>query len=405
MLLYQLARKAARMWNANANTLLLLLVAAAQTTQSNGTSSSSEHVPPLPLNISKHTTTTNDETTTSNINKVPTSIAAGPAVGFMPLQQTPASIFFINYNQQNVVQLRNNLEAKLHSIRKFEMLVAKIQVRQVVIFVFRLTTFVILMLQEIFDSINFASSVATRLSPTNANESVQQELQVFSQRLGRKLQRATHVVQEMRDLLRYNLSKVLQQEHLYDDDEYDDHEIRESDFLVEDGDSSNAVRNNEPLNLYLNTQIESCQSSDYEINVDAVSSSPAHYNKQQIQILNYLKSDESSHVTFLNENNERSRDANAYITDQLTLLRQRLSKIPSDTDSNSSSSNNIKASNSISHFKHIFFLSNSDGAPSSAHFRHLYVSAIKRKFVMLLVDVGSAMNAELFELTKNFGKQ
>lgn len=128
------------MWNANANTLLLLLVAAAQTTQSNG-SSSSEHVPPLPLNISKHTTTTNDETTTSNINKVPTSIAAGPAVGFMPLQQTPASIFFINYNQQNVVQLRNNLEAKLHSIRKFEMLVAKIQVRQEFIFVCLLPRF------------------------------------------------------------------------------------------------------------------------------------------------------------------------------------------------------------------------------------------------------------------------
>lgn len=263
------------------------------------------------------------------------------------------------------------------------------------------------MLQEIFDSINFASSVASRLPAANANESVQQDLQVFSNRLGRKLQRATHVVQEMRDLLRYNLSKVLQQEHLYDDDEYDDHEIRESDFLVDDTDSSrNAVANNEPLNLYLNTQIESCQSSDYDNNVDTVSSASAHYNKQQIQILNYLKSDESSHVTFLNENNERSRDANAYIADQLALLRQRLSKIPSDTDANSSSSSsNNKASNSVSHFKHIFFLSNSDGAPSSAHFRHLYVSAIKHKFVMLLVDVGSAMNAELFELTKNFGKE
>lgn len=261
-------------------------------------------------------------------------------------------------------------------------------------------------MQEIFDSINFASSAATRLSATNANESVQQELQVFSQRLERKLQRATHVVLEMRNLLRYNLSKVLQQEHLYDDDEYDDHEIRESDFLVEDADSNNAMRNNEPLNLYLNTQIESCQLSDYDINADTVSSGSTHYNKQQIQILNYLKSDESSHVTFLNENNERSRDANAYITDQLALLRQRLSKIPSDTDSNSSSSsNNNKASKSVSHFKHIFFLSNSDGAPSSSHFRHLYVSAIKRKFVMLLVDVGSAMNAELFDLTKTFGKQ
>lgn len=111
------------MWSGN--TLLLLLVAAVQTSP-NG---SSEHVPPLPLNISKNTTTaTTNETTTSNINKVPMFIAAGSAASFMPLQQTPSSIFFVNYNQQNVEQLRSNVERNLNSIRKFEMLVAKIQV-------------------------------------------------------------------------------------------------------------------------------------------------------------------------------------------------------------------------------------------------------------------------------------
>jgi len=111
------------MWNSIK--LLLLLVAAAQTSP-NG---SSEHVPPLPLNISRNTnTTTKNETTTSNINKVPTFITTGSAVSYMPLQQTPASIFFVNYNQQNVVQLRSNVESNLHSIRKYEMLVAKIQV-------------------------------------------------------------------------------------------------------------------------------------------------------------------------------------------------------------------------------------------------------------------------------------
>ncbi|KAH8413707.1 hypothetical protein KR222_004348, partial [Zaprionus bogoriensis] len=291
--------------------------------------------------------------------------------GFMPLQQAPASIFFINYNQQNVVQLRNNLESNLYSIRKFEMLVANIQ--------------------EIFDSIDFASSLASRQPAASANESVQQDLQTFSQRLGRKLQRSTHVVLEMRDLLRYNLSKVLQQQHLYDD-EGDDELENEFDFEMEDTESSTSAASAEHLHLYLNTQIESCQPSDY----DAVASAAAHYNKEQIQILNYLKSDEASRVTFLNENNGRSRDANAYITDQLTLLRQRLSRSQSDYDANS------KPSGSVSHFKHLFFLSNSDGAATSAHFRQLYVSAIKRKFVMLLVDVGSAMNAELFELTKSF---
>lgn len=374
MLLIIAYQESSKMWNSIK--LLLLLVAAAQTSP-NG---SSEHVPPLPLNISRNTnTTTTNETTTSNINKVPTTIITGSAVSYMPLQQTPASIFFVNYNQQNVVQLRSNVESNLHSIRKYEMLVAKIQ--------------------EIFDSIHFTSSVATRLSSCNANESVQQDLQAFSQRLGRKLQRASHVVHELRDLLRLNLTKVLVQQHSYDD-EADDELENEFDFETEDVDSSKAAVSKERMHLYLNTQIENCQ-SDYENNVDPASSGSIHYNKQQIQILNYLKSDETSRVTFLNENNGRSRDANAYIAEQLNLLRLRLSKSQNDIDPNSSISNN-KPTSSISHFKHIYFLSNSDGATTSAHFRQLYVSAIKRKFVMLLIDIGSAMNAELFEITKNF---
>lgn len=260
-------------------------------------------------------------------------------------------------------------------------------------------------LQEIFDSIHFASSVTTRLSSGNGNETVQQDLQAFSQRLGRKLQRATHVVLELRDLLRFNLSNVLLQQHSYDDEGDDDLES-EFDFEVEDGDSNNAAVNNEHMHLYLNTQIENCQLY-YETNMDTVSSGSAHYNKQQIQILNYLKSDEASRATFLNENSGRSLAANSYIADQLTMLRQRLSSSPGDNEPSSSSSNKNKPSSSsvsVSHFKHIYFLSSSDGASGSAHFRRLYVSAIKRKFVMLLIDVGSALNAELFEITKSFGK-
>ncbi|XP_030559719.1 VWFA and cache domain-containing protein CG16868 [Drosophila novamexicana] len=359
------------MWSSIA--WLLLLAATAHT------SPNSEHVPPLPLNISKNTNITN-ETLTSNNNKVPTSNAAA---GYMPLQQTSAGVFFVNYNQQNFVQLRHNVENKLHSIRNVEMLVTKIQ--------------------EIFDSIHFASSVTTRLSSGNGNETVQQDLQAFSQRLGRKLQRATHVVLELRDLLRFNLSNVLLQQHSYDDEGDDDLES-EFDFEVEDGDSNNAAVNNEHMHLYLNTQIENCQLY-YETNMDTVSSGSAHYNKQQIQILNYLKSDEASRATFLNENSGRSLAANSYIADQLTMLRQRLSSSPGDNEPSSSSSNKNKPSSSsvsVSHFKHIYFLSSSDGASGSAHFRRLYVSAIKRKFVMLLIDVGSALNAELFEITKSF---
>lgn len=361
------------MWGGIA--LLLLLAASAHTSPSN------EHVPPLPLSIRKNATITN-ETITSNNYKVPTSNAA---VGYMPLQQTPASVFFVNYNQQNVVQLRHNVENKLHSIRNVEMLVTKIQ--------------------EIFDSIHFASSVTTRLSSGNDNETVQQDLQAFSQRLGRKLQRATHVVLELRDLLRFNLSKVLLQQHSYDDDG-DDEQQSEFDFEVEEEESKNTAANNDHMHLYLNTQIEKCQPY-YESNVDAVSLASAHYNKQQIQILNYLKSDEVSRATFLNENNGRSLAANSYIADQLAILRQLLSTNPSDNEANSSKNKHKNkasstSSSSFSHFKHIYFLSSSDGALGTAYFRRLYVSAIKRKFVMLLIDVGSALNAELFEITKSF---
>ncbi|XP_036334630.1 VWFA and cache domain-containing protein CG16868 [Rhagoletis pomonella] len=59
------------------------------------------------------------------------------------------------------------------------------------------------------------------------------------------------------------------------------------------------------------------------------------------------------------------------------------------------------------HFKHIYFLSRSDNAEdmrthyyAETYFQQLYVSSIKNKYVFLLLDVGSAMNMELLELTK-----
>jgi len=58
----------------------------------------------------------------STSNQVPTD------PGYMPLQQSPASVFFVNHNQQNAMQLRHSMEGKLRNIRNMEMRVAKIQV-------------------------------------------------------------------------------------------------------------------------------------------------------------------------------------------------------------------------------------------------------------------------------------
>lgn len=67
-------------------------------------------------------------TSNANANKVPTDAGGDVVAGFMPLQQSPASIFFVNYNQQNAMQLRHSMEGKLRNIRNVEMRVAKIQV-------------------------------------------------------------------------------------------------------------------------------------------------------------------------------------------------------------------------------------------------------------------------------------
>ncbi|XP_020806738.1 VWFA and cache domain-containing protein CG16868 [Drosophila serrata] len=319
-------------------------------------------------------------------NKVPTDAGGDVVAGFMPLQQSPASIFFVNYNQQNAMQLRHSMEGKLRNIRNVEMRVAKIQ--------------------EIFDSMHMTSANGGGGAPVRqtvnnnesglANSQLQRDLQLFSSRLGKKLQKATHVVLELRELLRYNLTKVWQ--YSYDDEDEEESEL-DLEMEMEDLHARNtASPSTDHMQLYLNSQIESCQPDDYDTEVDAISGSSSsaqsiHYNKQQIQILNYLKSDDGR-ATFLNENNARSLAVNGYISDQLIQLKRRLSRSEADKSNSKPSSGN--------HFKHIYFLSNSDGASASLHFRQLYVSAIKQKYVLLLIDVGSALNSELFDLTKSF---
>ncbi|XP_001361129.2 VWFA and cache domain-containing protein CG16868 [Drosophila pseudoobscura] len=343
------------MWLSSSLHIALLVLAAL------ASPSISQHVP---LIISNKT---------SNANKVPTDLGVEGAAGFMPLQQTSSSVFFANYNQQNVMQLRHNMESKLRSIRNVEMRVAKIQ--------------------EIFDAIHFTSAngaAPARQSFTNdsaqANPQLQRDLKLFSKRLSKKLLKATHLVLELRDLFRYNLSKVLQ--YSYDDEDEELESEFDMDSEMEDFHAKKPDQETQNQ-LYLNTQIENC-TPDYENDLETATSQSLHYNKQQIQILNYLKSDDARGA-FLNENNARSLAVNGYISDQLFQLKRRLSL--SDAEASNTSGN---------HFKHIYFLSNSDGAPASLHFRQLYVSAIKQKFVLFLIDVGSALNAELFDLTKNF---
>jgi len=256
--------------------------------------------------------------------------------------------------------------------------------------------------QEIFDSMHFSSAKGasnTRQASSNdsnvVNPQLQRDLQLFSERLSKKIQKATYVVLELRELLRYNLTKVWQ--YSYDDEDDESESEMDLEMELEDLHARNtASPTDEHVQLYLNTQIESCQ-PDYETDLEYGSSSTQsiHYNRQQIQILNYLKSDDAR-ATFLNENNARSLAVNGYISNQLVLLKRRLSR----SDAENSNSKPISGN----HFKHIYFLSNSDGASASLHFRQLYVSAIKQKFVLFLIDVGSALSAELFDLSKSFGK-
>jgi len=90
------------MWpNSNLNAVLLILAVLACPT-------SSQHVPLAMAN--------------STSNQVPTD------PGFMPLQQSPGSVFFVHHNQQNAMQLRHSMEGKLRNIRNTELRVAKIQV-------------------------------------------------------------------------------------------------------------------------------------------------------------------------------------------------------------------------------------------------------------------------------------
>ncbi|XP_053963184.1 VWFA and cache domain-containing protein CG16868 [Anastrepha ludens] len=440
-------------------------------------SHTNSNVPVLLSNISLHTNlsvttqlpTVAKDFVTVNVNTLPLPVSAAGAgvsvapqkvplrrntsessiVGAMgvtsPFAQTSTSVFFANYhNQQNVLELVRNIDTRLRIIRNVEMRVATIQ--------------------ELFDSMHFSSNGAavsinifknnSETQHNSASATLQRDLQLFSKRLAKKLQKATHMVLELRDFFRFNITKVLLQQHLQateygdisedkdseeeesDADEEegvsdDDSEEDEFDIEIDDLDglvaTGHGVRN---LHMYLHTCIQGFQPITSESK--GFMTTESNYNKKQIQILNYLKTDSTLTQThksqfyrqfdmsnyFMDEGSFEAR-ANAYILEKLQTLKNALMKSDFSIEHPKMSSNvrstaptittttNTKLKFLGNHFKHIFFLSRSDHADdlrtryyTENYFQQLYVSSIKNKYVFLLLDVGSAMNMELLELTK-----
>ncbi|XP_065367009.1 VWFA and cache domain-containing protein CG16868 [Calliphora vicina] len=340
----------------------------------------------------------------SIITQVANSAGPGAVVNTQFLQ-TPANAFFSNYNsQQNVRQLLRNIDERLKNMRNVEMRVAKIQ--------------------EIFDSMHFSSSASLAFSRNHSltteksadislDVKMQQDLLYFSKRLALKLEKALHIVQDLRDYFQTNITQIMQFTAEYEED-LDEEDEEEGEVEPEFDMELNDIE--KPLSphikpLYLNTFIQSC----YETDSSSFATATESYNKQQIQILNYDKTDYPRPIrnfidtSLLNENNELTLEANAYIKEKIKTLKLSLLKNELKTPWNMEKFQNNNPKYLGNHIKHIYFLSRSDDASDSymkfyndLHFRYLYTSAIQSKYVFLLLDVGSAMSGELLELAKTY---
>ncbi|XP_005189036.2 VWFA and cache domain-containing protein CG16868 [Musca domestica] len=309
--------------------------------------------------------------------------------------QTPANVFFTNYNsQQNVRQLLRNMDERFKNMRNVEMRVATIQ--------------------EIFDSMHFSSSSAftfnknlsingDRIPLALLDYKLQQDLQHFSKRLAEKIEKALHIVRDLRDFFQTNITQIVQFTAEYEEDLEDDDSDVEPEFDMELNDIERPLSPHiKPL--YLNTFIQAC----YDVDSTSFTALPENYNKQQIQILNYDKTDYAPlmknyiDTSLLNEKSELTMEANSYIKEKIKSLKMSLLK-------NDKSPWNLEKPHVGNHIKHIYFLSRSDDASDSfnkfyhdSHFRYLFTSAIQKKYVFLLLDVGSAMSGELLELAKTY---
>lgn len=259
----------------------------------------------------------------------------------------------------------------------------------------------------------FSASTRTNTDDTgsynNSDSTITaQLLETFCKRLSKKLDSAAKVVMELRDFFHSNISEYT----LKNCKQSDNQKISPVKIKVnqrEKSDKVNASCEYYSQQLFLNTYIEQLQdeSSFKEV-------SP-NYNKEQIQILNYLK-------TRSTQNKEVDVDivdddffnVNCFIINKIRSLRSSLTKSDFKTLQSSDNENSTLKTFRIpkNNFKHIYFLSRSDHAGSNGvqlfykdiHFRHLYVSAIVKKFVFLLIDVGAALSKEQLDLTKAFGE-
>ncbi|XP_055374784.1 VWFA and cache domain-containing protein CG16868 [Condylostylus longicornis] len=211
-------------------------------------------------------------------------------------------------------------------------------------------------IQEIFDAMDFT---------VQNQQDKSDKLKRISYRLSKKLEKAIHVITHLYNFFVKNITNISLEEN--EDETEDEFETQTN------------------QQLYLNTLIQPCPFEDFSLQ--------QNYNKHEIQVLNYLKNND--HRSFGSHSNGREIDedgdvnyiANTKITEEFNTF-------------------NMEAN----HIKHLYFLSSSDHASdhqcqyyfNDLHFRYLYVSAIKKKHVFLLLDNGNAFNFEQLELLKLF---
>jgi len=213
--------------------------------------------------------------------------------------------------------------------------------------------------------------------------SIQEDLRVFTQRLTQKVQKAMHLVGDLEEFFMVNITKAILQ------NSFDDESETEDDY----SDNAYNVKDFKQESTSLNSIIASFHKTENE-----------NYNKHQIEILNYIKSDKN--IKYLDT---KSLTLNRLIEEQFQKLQlsESISRANNLYPKNQISSKNKLVGN---HYKHIYFLSSSDSFKDekrsfyyNSHFRYLYVSSIKKKFVFILIDIGSAMSNELMDITRQYG--
>lgn len=242
-----------------------------------------------------------------------------------------------NYSHSSVMSLVRGIDAQLRSIRNVELGITTIQ--------------------EMFDAMEFADI------QNEPNET----LLKFTKNLSLKLKIATTDMNNLKRLFETNITQLIEKEIANTDDNHNQS-------------SSPAHTQFNNRSIFLNTSIQPCPFEDFSLE--------QNYNKHQIRILNYLKTNIDNNLATENCNNNLSFKLNRQILEEVRRLH--------------STANN---------YKNVYFLSNYDYATdhncqyyfNNLNFRRLYASTIMpKKSLFILIDIGSAMTVEQLELSKAF---